>query len=90
MPLTLTISIKDVIENSEIIDAISNSLTKGPPVATIEIASLYEVYFDKSTQYFSFSFADELALSGEAEEDDLAGLQIRVTNNTISAVVKIS
>ena len=90
MPLTLTISIKDLIENTEIIDAISNSLTKGPPVATTQIAPLYEVFFDKSTQYFSFSFADELALSGEAGEDDLAGLQIRVTSNTISAAVEIS
>ena len=47
VPLTLTISIEEVVGNSEIIDAISNSLTKVAPVSTTQIDSLYEVYFDR-------------------------------------------
>ena len=47
VPLTLTISIEEVVGHSEIIDAISNSLTKVAPVSTTQIDSLYEVYFDR-------------------------------------------
>ena len=92
VPLTLTIRIEDATTtvDSEFVEAINESLTKGPPVSTSMIAPLYKVYFERSTQYFSFSFADRLALNGEADEDKLGGLDIRVTNNSIAGIVEIS
>ena len=47
VPLTITISIEDVVEDAQIVYDIDNSLTKAPPMSTTQMASLYEVFFDR-------------------------------------------